>query len=99
MIISEQPQTVNSVLLLRFDLPDMQLFKAAQLDIAARVAHCEPDINPAFYNIGFEFLDVRRRKSDHRTNDGCVRIQAQFNHFSASGFANGDTEYRRSRNG
>jgi c-di-GMP-binding flagellar brake protein YcgR len=58
MIISEQPQTVNSVLPLRFDLPDLQLFKAGQLDISARVAHCEPDINPAFYNIGFQFLDV-----------------------------------------
>jgi c-di-GMP-binding flagellar brake protein YcgR len=58
MIISEQPQIVNSVLPLRFDLPDLQLFKAGQLDISARVAHCEPDINPAFYNIGFQFLDV-----------------------------------------
>ena len=58
MIISEHEQTVNSVLLLRFDLPDLQLFKAGQLDISARVAHCDPDINPAFYNIGFEFLDV-----------------------------------------
>ncbi len=58
MIISEQAQTVNSVLPLRFDLPDLQLFSIGQLDIAARVAHCEPDINPAFYNIGFEFLDV-----------------------------------------
>ena len=62
MIISEQPQVVNSVLPLRFDLPDLQLFKAGQLDIAARVAHCEPDINPAFYNIGFEFLDVSTEK-------------------------------------
>jgi c-di-GMP-binding flagellar brake protein YcgR len=62
MIISEQPQTVNSILPLRFDLPDLQLFKAGQLDISARVAHCEPDINPAFYNIGFQFLDVSPEK-------------------------------------
>lgn len=58
MIISEQAQTVNSVMPLRFDLPDLNLFSANQLDISARVAHCEPDINPAFYNIGFEFLEV-----------------------------------------
>ena len=58
MIISEQAQTVDSVLPLRFDLPDLQLFSIGQLDITARIAHCEPDINPAFYNIGFEFLDV-----------------------------------------
>jgi len=58
MIISEQAQTINSVLPLRFDLPDIQLFDTSLLDITARVAHCEPDINPAFYNIGFEFLGV-----------------------------------------
>lgn len=58
MIISEQAQTINSVVPLRFDLPDFQLFSTSQLDISARVAHCEPDINPAFYNIGFEFLGV-----------------------------------------
>ena len=62
MIISEQSQTIDNVLPLRFDLPDLQLFKAGQLDIAARVAHCEPDINPAFYNIGFEFLEVSPEK-------------------------------------
>jgi hypothetical protein len=58
MIISEQEQTPNSVLPLRFDLPDIHLFNTSQLDVTARVAHCEPDINPAFYNIGFEFLEV-----------------------------------------
>ena len=62
MIISEQAQTVDSVLALRFDLPDLQLFSVGQLDIDARVAHCEPDINPAFYNIGFEFQDVTPEK-------------------------------------
>ena len=62
MIISEHPQTINSVLSLRFDLPDLQLFSVGQLDIAARVAHCEPDINPAFYNIGFQFLDVTKEQ-------------------------------------
>jgi len=59
MIISEQAQIVNSVLPLRLDLPDLQLFSIGQLDISARVAHCDLDINPAFYNIGFEFLDVK----------------------------------------
>ena len=62
MIISEQPQTVDSVLQLRFDLPDVHIFGAGRLDISARIAHCDPDINPAFYNIGFEFLDVTPEK-------------------------------------
>ena len=57
MIISEKPIAVNSVLPLRFDVPDEHLVGSNQLDISARIAHCEPDINPAFFNIGFEFLD------------------------------------------
>ncbi len=58
MIISEQPQTVGSELPVRFDLPDMNLFNSAKLDLSVRVAHCDPDINPDFYNIGFEFQDL-----------------------------------------
>jgi hypothetical protein len=64
MIISEQPQDVESVLPLRFDLPDLQIFKLSYLDLTARVAHCDPDINPAFYNIGFEFLGVTPEQSE-----------------------------------
>ena len=64
MIISEKAQTVNSVLPLRFDLPDLQLFSVGQLDVAARVAHCDPDINPAFYNIGFEFIDLSPKQKE-----------------------------------
>ena len=58
MIISEEPQTVDSVLPIRFDLPDMNIFNSAQLDLTARVVHCVPDVNPDFYNIGFEFLEL-----------------------------------------
>jgi len=64
MIISEQPQTIDSMIPLRFDLPDLQLFGADHLDISARVAHCDPDINPAFYNIGFEFLEIASEQKE-----------------------------------
>ena len=52
------------MLSLRFDLPDLQLFSVGELDIAARVAHCDPDINPAFYNIGFEFLEPTPKQQE-----------------------------------
>jgi hypothetical protein len=64
MIISEQPQTVDSILPVRFDLPDMNLFSSAQLDVTARVVHCEPDINPDYFNIGFEFLGLTQDQVD-----------------------------------
>lgn len=59
MIISEQPQEVNVILSLRFDLPGTGLFSSNKLDIEARVVRCDPDIDPAFYNIGFEFQDLK----------------------------------------
>lgn len=58
MIIAEEPLEVNAVLPLRFDLPDPKIFHAHNLNITARVAHCDIDISPAFYDIGLEFLEV-----------------------------------------
>lgn len=63
MIISEQPLEENQLIELRFDLPDTNLFEVDRLDMTARVAHCQPDISPSFYNIGFEFLDVTTEKT------------------------------------
>lgn len=55
MIITEQPQTPDARLRLHFDLPDHERFGASHLDLDVRVAHCEADISPAFYNVGVEF--------------------------------------------
>lgn len=59
MIISDDPLTENTPVALRLDLPDPLLFSADHLNLQARVAWCQPDIDPSFYNIGFEFLDVK----------------------------------------
>jgi c-di-GMP-binding flagellar brake protein YcgR len=58
MIIAEDPLTVGAVLTLRFDLPDPKIFHMHNLNISARVARCNPDLSPEFYDIGLEFLDV-----------------------------------------
>jgi hypothetical protein len=60
MIISEEQQVPNTVMILRFDLPDKgsDLFGVEHMDIPARIAYCQPDVSPEFYNIGFEFLEV-----------------------------------------
>jgi len=44
-------------------LPDPPLFSTDHLNIEARLAWCRPDIDPAFYNIGFEFLAVSEVES------------------------------------
>lgn len=58
MIIADEPLKVNTVLLLHFDLPDPNIFEARHLNISARVAHCESDISPEFFDIGLEFVEV-----------------------------------------
>lgn len=58
MIISEEPLQVGTTISLRLDLPDPKFFHMHNLHIDARVARCDPDLSPAFYDIGFEFLEV-----------------------------------------
>ena len=63
MIISDDPMPENILVSLRFDLPDPPLFSTDHLNMEARVAWCSPDIDPAFYNIGFEFTSVSEPES------------------------------------
>ena len=58
MVISDDPMPTNVDISLRFDLPDPPLFSTDHLNLEARVAWCQPDIDPAFYNIGFAFKHV-----------------------------------------
>jgi len=58
MIITEDVLTEDTVLSLRFDLPDPKVFDANTLNVTARVARCNPDISPAFYNVGLEFQNL-----------------------------------------
>jgi hypothetical protein len=58
MIITEEALVEGDFLPLRFDLPDPKEFNSNTLNVTARVARCNPDISPAFYNIGLEFQDL-----------------------------------------
>lgn len=62
MIISEEPLELGATISLRFDLPDAKIFRADSLYVDARVARCDPDLSPSFYDIGFEFLNVTPEK-------------------------------------
>lgn len=62
MIISEDKLAVDTLMALRFDLPDMNTFDRNSLNVDVRVARCDPDISPGFYNIGFEFQKVEEEQ-------------------------------------
>ena len=57
MLISENPLNVDQVFRLRIDLPD-DAYSQPVLNFDARSVWCKKDIDPNFYNTGFQFLDV-----------------------------------------
>jgi len=58
MVISDTSMAENQDVSLRFDLPDPALFSIDHLNIDTTIKWCRPDIDPAFYNIGFEFKTI-----------------------------------------
>jgi len=57
MIISEEPIQKELVFKLRIDLPDY-LYNRSVLNFRARSVWCEPDIDPSFFNTGFELIGI-----------------------------------------
>lgn len=55
MIIGEHRIEPGTEMELRFDLPEIPEIKRDHLDLHARSVWCEPDIDPAFVNVGFHF--------------------------------------------
>lgn len=59
MIISEKPFQMNMELTLAIELPELPNIKSSRMTIPAKLIWCEQDISPEFYNIGFEFKEVK----------------------------------------
>ena len=55
MVIGEKDVDINTVLTLAIELPELKGITAPRMTIPSRVAWCEPDISPKYFNIGFEF--------------------------------------------
>lgn len=56
MIIGEEPLEKGLHLTLRMDLPDVAAFNQRHFDIEAEAMWSKPDVDPSFYNTGFQFL-------------------------------------------
>ena len=57
MVISDSALPLDTIIPLRIDLPPNRQFTVDHIDLTGRVAWCQPDLDPAFYNIGMEFID------------------------------------------
>jgi hypothetical protein len=58
MVIGENAMEVGQELTLQLVVPALEGATVRRMSIPARVAWCEPDISPSFYDIGFEFKQV-----------------------------------------
>lgn len=63
MIIGDDALQTGAAFELQLDLPEYPPFPLKVLKLSARVAHCEPDLDPRFHDIGFEFLGVRSEQA------------------------------------
>jgi hypothetical protein len=57
MIISEDPLEVEQVFMLRIDLPEDN-YALPVLNFEAKSVWCREDIDPNFYNTGFQFVNI-----------------------------------------
>ena len=58
MIISKVPLDDEKNIVLYIELPNTPQFPQESLEISARAAWCEADIDPRLYNIGFQFIEL-----------------------------------------
>jgi hypothetical protein len=59
MVIGEKDVDVNTVFTLAIMLPELQGITAPRMTIPSRVAWCEQDISPEYFDIGFEFQKLQ----------------------------------------
>ncbi len=58
MVIGDKPMTENTELTLAIELPELPNISASRITVSARVAWCQQDISPEYFNVGFQFKEV-----------------------------------------
>jgi len=64
MVISDQKMEVNSDLTISIQLPELPNFKEENIILPTRVAWCQKDISPEYYNLGLEFKIVTEKQKE-----------------------------------
>jgi len=59
MVIGDRPNDTGQLVTLAVELPELPDIKSTRIVIPSRTAWCEQDISPNFFNIGFEFLEIK----------------------------------------
>ena len=59
MVIGQKLLEENTNLTLAIELPELSNTEVSRITIPARVVWCQQDISPEFFNIGFEFGEIK----------------------------------------
>lgn len=55
MVIGDEPLEVNTQLTISIQLPELPGVDASRMVLPIRVAYCQKDLSPEYFNIGLEF--------------------------------------------
>ncbi len=55
MVIGDQPMDVGKKMTASIQLPELPNITATRMALPVRVAWCQPDLSPEYFNIGLEF--------------------------------------------
>lgn len=55
MVIGDEPLAVNTRLTISIQLPELKGVNATRMVLPVRVAYCQQDVSPEYFNIGLEF--------------------------------------------
>lgn len=62
MVIGNEPLEVNARLTISIQLPELPGLKISRMVLPVRVAYCQKDVSPEYFNIGLEFELVTDRQ-------------------------------------
>ena len=55
MVIGDEPLVLNTQLTISIQLPELPGINATRMALPVRVAYCQKDLSPEYFNIGLEF--------------------------------------------
>lgn len=62
MVISDVALNKNTEMTIQIQLPELDSISESSITIPARVAWCEQDLSPEYFNVGMEFKQVTDRQ-------------------------------------
>lgn len=64
MVIGDEPRNVDEHLNISIQLPELPAIKTSRMVLPVRVAYCQKDISPEYFNIGLEFEIVTDQQKE-----------------------------------